>query len=266
MEHSGHDIEQLLSRWEKLARANDWETIVLAEAGGYPVCVFQNRKSGCRENGGLYVSSGVHGDECAPPWGLLRWAESNPPLFDEVPLVVIPCFNPVGFVENTRSDGDRVDLNRHFQNRGLPLMSAWQDFLKGREFSMALNLHEDYDATGIYLYEIASEGSPGGSFLSSCQDLIPRETAPSVDGVEFRDGLLSHDVDESRLREMVEENLDGGMPEAVYLYLNHALNSFTFETPSEMDLRRRIETHQRFLEVAAAHLLEGKNRSLDESR
>lgn len=262
MEHSGHDFEHLRSRWDSLARSRGWEKVILGNAGDCPVFALLNDKAASGEKGGLYVSSGVHGDECAPPWGLLRWAESNPILLEEAPVVLIPCFNPVGFIENTRSDGDQIDLNRHFQDRELPLVASWQDFLEGRKFSMALNLHEDYDAAGIYLYEIADEGSPGDSFLSACQDLIPRETAPSVDGSEFQNGLLTHDPEEEDLRRIVEEELNGGMPEALYLYLNHAVNSFTFETPSEMDLSRRVETHERFLEVAADHLLAGKNRSL----
>lgn len=265
MKHSGHDFERLSSAWQALVRAKGWEQTVIGEAQGHPVFAIQNRRSAAGEDGGIYVSAGVHGDECAPPWALLQWAESSPSLLEELPFLFVPCFNPVGLIENTRHDGDKVDLNRNFQNRELPLIAAWQDLLEGRRFSMALNLHEDYDATGIYLYEISDGGSPGDSFLSACQDLIPRETAASVDGSDFENGLLSHDADEADLRSIVEEDLGGGMPEAIYLYLNHSGNSFTFETPSEMELRQRIRTHHRFLGAVSEYLLTGKNRSLGQT-
>lgn len=256
MDFSGHDVEKLLSCWEQLREKYGMHREELGTAGGFPVFALLNEKATKENDGGLYVSTGVHGDECAPPWALLKWMESSPAILTDVPLVVIPCFNPVGLIENTRRDGEDIDLNRNFQNKDLPLIAAWQKFLDGRKFDMALNLHEDYDATGIYLYEVADDGSPGDSFLSACQDLIPRETAESVDGSEFDNGLLRHDPDEEDLERIVEEDLGGGVPEALYLYLNYTRNSFTFETPSELDLDRRIATHQRFLETASMHLLQ----------
>lgn len=257
MEYSGHDAGLLLERWKELASSGGWRTCLLAEAGEYPVFALQNKRSAAGETGGLYVSAGVHGDECAPPWALLQWAENLPSLFDEIPVVIIPCFNPVGLIENTRLNEEGVDLNRNFQNQNLPLIASWQSFLEEKQFMIAVNLHEDYDATGIYLYEISKDGSPGDRFLTSCQDLIPRETASSVDGSEFENGLLIHDDKAEDLRQIVEDDLGGGMPEAIYLYLNHARNSFTFETPSEMDMLRRIAAHQRFLEAVSEYLTKG---------
>ncbi|MEM7600156.1 MAG: DUF2817 domain-containing protein [Verrucomicrobiota bacterium] len=252
--HSGHDVGLLLERWNLLQRKNGWHRHELGNAGDYPVFALLNEQARSGIQGGLYVSTGVHGDECAPPWALLEWAGSDPEALRDVPVVMIPCFNPVGLIENTRLDGEGVDLNRNFQNRELPLIANWQSFMEGREFWLALNLHEDYDATGIYLYEIADDGSPGDEFLSACQDIIPRETADSVDGSDFENGLLRHEPDMEDLQRIVDEELDGGMPEALYLYLEHTRNSFTFETPSEMDQVLRIAAHRRFLEVAAEYL------------
>ncbi len=254
MKHSGHDVGLLLEHWELLEKKHGWQRHELGRAGDYPIFALMNKPAASGNQGGLYVSTGVHGDECAPPWGLLEWAESEPEVLCDFPVVIIPCFNPLGLIENTRCNGEGIDLNRNFQNQDIPLMANWQLFMEGRKFQLALNLHEDYDATGIYLYEIADDGSPGDGFLSACQDIIPRETADSVDGSEFKNGLLSHDPDSEDLRRIVKEDLGGGMPEAIYLYLEHTRNSFTFETPSEMDQALRIAAHRRFLEAAAAHL------------
>ena len=251
MDYSGHDVERLLASWVCFAEKKGWHRHDLGSAGNFPVFALLNDAAESGREGGLYLSTGVHGDECAPPWALLRWAESDPTILTEVPIFAIPCFNPLGLLENTRRDEAGVDLNRNFQNPELPLIAKWQEFLVGRRFRMSLHLHEDYDATGIYLYEIARKGSLGDSFLSACEELIPRETYASVDGSELENGLLHHNPEADDLHRIVEEDLDGGMPEAIYLYLHHTQNSFTFETPSEFDLTRRIAAHQRFLETVS---------------
>ncbi|MCG8602612.1 MAG: DUF2817 domain-containing protein, partial [Verrucomicrobiales bacterium] len=112
-------------------------------------------------------------------------------------------------------------------------------------------LHEDYDATGTYLYELARSGSIGHRLLSACEKWVGRETAEQVDGSEFDNGLLRREVDEKSLQEIVESDLGGGWPEAIWLYLHHARDSFTFETPSELDLSRRIAAHREFLTALA---------------
>ena len=45
MEHSGHDINLLLSRWDRLAVAHDWVRSNLGTVGGLPVEVFFNEKA-----------------------------------------------------------------------------------------------------------------------------------------------------------------------------------------------------------------------------
>ena len=120
-------------------------------------------------------------------------------------------------------------------------------FLQGKSFDVAVNLHEDYDATGIYLYELARSESPGDELLAACEEIIPRASDPEIEGNTFENGLLKRNVSEEALREAVDDELDGGWPEAIWLFLYHAHDAFTFETPSEMALERRIETHRRFL-------------------
>jgi len=238
-----------MTRWKALAHELDLKTTVISNEGGYEVFAFENQLAVPRcQAGGLYVSAGVHGDECAPPWALLQWAEAEPEIMESQPVVIFPCLNPYGLVENTRHDHAGLDLNRKFQDDEVPLIGKWQDFLEDREFSLAVNLHEDYDALGIYLYEIVRTLSRGEKLLSACSELIPRETAATVDGSEFENGLLSHEPNDSELQRVIDEDLDGGCPEAIWLAMHHATDSYTFESPSEMALELRIATHLRFLE------------------
>ncbi len=252
--HSGHDFTLLLSRWEAVVERGGVELRILGEAGGYPFVVIENEMSAARDPGGIYLSAGVHGDECAPVWALLQWMESDPEILRRLPVVVFPCFNPSGFVENIRQDHSGIDLNRCFENINHPVIGSWQNYMKGRQFDLALNLHEDYDAGGIYLYELARGNSMGNQLLAGCEKIIPRETASNVDGSDFMNGLLTRSSD---LERVVEEELGGGYPEAILLFLRYSENSYTFETPSEFDLIRRIEAHQAFLEAATSLLVEG---------
>jgi hypothetical protein len=248
-----HSYTDLKDRWDSLTKRNGWHSIELQSNSEYPVLAIENDAARKTTSGGFYLSAGVHGDECAPVWALLKWAESiesSAPL-NSRPLVILPCLNPYGLLENTRLDSRGTDLNRNFQNADLPLIGEWQRLLQGRQFDLAVNLHEDYDAAGIYLYELSRNPSIGDTLLHACEEIIPRETASEIDGTDMVNGLLERTDDIERI---ANEEL-GGWPESIWLYLKHSTNACTFETPSEMDLDRRIKAHRLFIENAIlAHL------------
>ncbi len=239
-----HNCERLLSRWRSLANRLNWKVAELCRDGEDPILAIENEAARATDTTGIYLSAGVHGDECAAAWGLLQWAETLTPtdIVNRRPLVILPCLNPHGFSRNARLDSHGLDLNRNFQNDEVPVIEAWQRFLGNRGFDVALNLHEDYDANGVYLYEIAKARSIGHRLLDACESLIPRESSSEVDGVPMNRGLLN------RTEDIVDQEL-GGWPEAIYLFLKRETDSYTFETPSEFDLERRVATHKRFIET-----------------
>ena len=245
--HSGHDYGVLLTRWEALANRVGLTLSILCEEGGFPVIVIENSQALAGEPEGIYLSAGVHGDECAPVWGLLHWAESDTAILRTRAVVIFPCLNPYGLVENTRRDHRGIDLNRSFENLECPLIRSWTTFLEGRRFALSLNLHEDYDAGGIYLYELARDESRGDKLLTACENIIPREMAGTVYGSDFHRGLLTRSGD---LEKVVEEDLGGGYPEAILLFLRCCRDSYTFETPSEHDLVTRVQAHEAFIAAA----------------
>tara|TARA_R110002096_G_scaffold46589_2_gene124288 strand:+ start:475 stop:1248 length:774 start_codon:yes stop_codon:yes gene_type:complete len=254
LEHSGHDFDRLRARWESFAKQESWDLTIISEEAGYPVMAIENKAAKEEIGGGVYLSAGVHGDECAPVWALLEWAENRGRELSETgrPFTVMPCLNPYGLVENTRKDHRGVDLNRSFHDTGVPMIAAWQKFLEGTCFDVAVNLHEDYDVGGIYLYELARSASIGDHLLSACEGIIPRETAADVDGSDFENGLMQREIDEAEMRRVVGEDLDG-WPEAIWLFLDHATDAFTFETPSEMALEHRIKAHRSFLDAVVKY-------------
>jgi len=246
--HDAHNYVALMERWGVVAEAAGWEAVILAEHGGYPVVGFRSQHEWDDETG-LYVSAGVHGDEPAGVWGLLEWAEKNVRMLSRRSVLVLPCFNPWGLVENRRSDPGGRDLNRLFNKTSPPLLKAWRKFVGMRRFRLVINLHEDYDAQGIYLYELGRPGCDfGGPILAKCQSIIPIQPGTEIDGSPFKSGVL---VRKQGFANIVDKKLEGGgVPEAIYLRMNGAQVALTFETPSEFSLYQRVRAHRRFLDAA----------------
>ena len=237
-----------MDRWGAVAEAAGWEAEILAEHGDYPVLGFRSQTD-WDDDAGLYLSAGVHGDEPAGVWGLLEWAEENVALLSGRSVLVLPCFNPWGLVENRRSDHEGRDLNRLFKETSLPLFKAWRKFVGRRKFQLALNLHEDYDAQGIYIYELGRRGCDfGGPILALCESIIPVQPGTEIDGSPFKDGVLARKQDFGRI---VDKKLEGGgVPEAIFLRMKCAQVALTFETPSEFSLYHRVRAQRRFVEAA----------------
>ncbi|MDF1816618.1 MAG: M14 family metallocarboxypeptidase [Verrucomicrobiales bacterium] len=248
MSQSYHDFEELARRWENLAAGLPGvELSQMTMADGFPVYALETTGN---PGPACYLSAGVHGDECAPVWALLHWAEANRDVLAKDPFLIFPCLNPHGFINNIRIDGSGIDLNRGFQNRSIPVISAWQEKVSQKKFRQVLNLHEDYDSRGIYLYEIAKNPYLGRKILNDCSSIIACDPDPEIDGQRFENGLCFHPGE--NIREVVENDLEGGFPEAIYLYLFHTETALTFETPSEMGITDRIAAQKRAIESFVA--------------
>ena len=240
--HRAHDVEALLERWVAVARGAGLDMVELRPGVPY----LRTRGPWCEERA-VYLSAGIHGDEPAGTEGLIGWAESRIDWLRSASCLIIPCFNPDGLRQNTRRDATGTDLNREFHHTRNPLISAWRERMEGMRFRLALCLHEDYDATGTYLYELGEVGeSIGNECLDACAEFIPRESRAEVEGMAMDRGLLFHGGD---LLELLEE-MDEGLPEAIYLRVHHAVTALTFETPSEFGLDLRVAAQVRCIEAA----------------
>ena len=210
-----------------------------ARAGKYSLYCVRTPERFSRE-GGLYVSAGIHGDEPAAPDALALWGETRLPVLMRrrrpPPLMILPCLNPWGLVNNRRTDARDRDLNRLFNRTDVSPIREFRRLLTGWRFAFALSLHEDYDARGIYGYELhARPPDWGAQILQACADLIPIDPRTRIETRAFANGLLL------RRRGLHRIPLH---PENIYLHLqNHCVHSLTFETPSEFSLGKRVETH-----------------------
>lgn len=226
--HYGHLIE----RWKALARSLGMRLQRYGVSGRWPLYCL--RTKGLRSSGGMYFSAGIHGDEPGATEGLLAWALEQGEALRGLPLFLLPCLNPWGLVNNSRFNLEGVDLNRSFHRDDLPDLVALRELVKPYEFEFAMNLHEDYDGQGFYLYEIQRQAPYWGErLIHAAQAVIPIEDRARVDGRKAAAGLIRRRLDYRRFGQI-------GYPEAIWLHLHHSRRTFTIETPSEFALEQRV--------------------------
>jgi hypothetical protein len=230
--HSPHDYNHLVKRWRRIARAARLQMRAFAEESGHEV--FHVNSPALKREGGIYISAGIHGDEPAATEALVVWAEKNVARLRSLPLMIFPCLNPWGLLNNSRPDERGRDLNRVFQHDDACVVRELKRLIAGRRFAVALSLHEDFDAGGVYLYEIES-AKPfwGEALLEKAARHLPIDPRMKIEGRRAHGGLVRRKVTAKQFEKM-------GLPEAVFLNLHHAERTFTFETPSESAIERRV--------------------------
>lgn len=245
--HRCHDVPHLLKRWRAVARAARLTVQEIHVSGGFPVLYIYHAAA---TEPLLYLSAGVHGDEPAPVSALLEWAEENTALLRTLPVALFPLFNPAGLAANTRTDHRHIDLNRRFHDSSLPHIKAWWRCVEPLRIRLALCLHEDYDARGLYCYELPAARAPllADSFLNAGAHAIPRDPRRTIDGRRAAHGIIMR----RRMPHLP------GLPEAIALWM-HGAHTLTFETPSEFSLPDRVAAHRAFIETAVAQAEAGKS-------
>lgn len=243
LQHRCHDYRHLVSRWRTLAREAGLKMRAFGSLDGYPLHVL--RSPSLRLHGGIYLSAGIHGDEPAATEALLAWAARRKARLAKMPLLIFPCLNPWGLVNNSRTDARGMDPNRAWETPEHPLASAVLPEIFGMRFRLALTLHEDYDAQGFYVYEpLRSLPGWGSALLAAGRKLCPVHTLNTID----RRKVTSPGLIVRKIRPAMFEKI--GQPEAVHLHLHHAERTFTFETPSEFSLDVRVNTQIALIEAA----------------
>lgn len=235
MIHRSHDYRHLVARWRAVARRAGLPLRKLAKDDGFELYYLETPS--LAGNAGLYLSTGIHGDEPAAPEALLQWAEKNAARLAAIPALIFPCLNPWGLRNNVRTDSRGHDLNRMFHLDTQPVVAAVRKITRPHLFQIALAMHEDYDAQGVYLYEVARGRSGIGESLLQCAEkIVPRDPRRTVDTSIAKNGLIRKRVSPAKFADM-------GYPEAIWLHLFHSENTFTFETPSEAALEIRVRAH-----------------------
>ncbi len=241
-----HDYAWLVKRWRAAAKEQNLIMKSIAMVDGQKIYMIKSRNW---QDGGVYISAGAHGDEVAGGEGVLHWVGQRTKQQKKVPLMIFPCLNPWGLQANVRMDSTGLDLNRAWnvtENAGI---CAIKENVEGHKFAASLHLHEDYDAQGIYLYEVkgrVTQRAWGDELMQEAGKIIPPDRRAWIEGRKAKNGVIR-----ARFTQSVIEMA----PEAIYLYEKFAERSFTFETPSEFSLDARIRAQVAFLNSAVEKVL-----------
>lgn len=233
---------ELAARFAAAAAQQGFRAASLGEHDGCPLAAYTKRTPGPRPR--IYISSGIHGDEPAPPLALLDLLERG--TFDaRATWFLLPLLNPSGFRLGTRENAALVDLNRDYRHGATAEVAAHLHWLRRQPpFDLTLCLHEDWEATGFYLYEVAAPGLPSLShpIIEAVAPCLTIEPGAVIDGRPVSEPGIIHPDTDPILRDT--------WPEAIYLRQHHTPLSYTLETPSSLGLPARVEGMTRA--VAAA--------------
>lgn len=239
------DWLEFIRDWESEASARGFETRSLLETGGYPVpvSVRGNPTAPC-----VYLSSGIHGDEPSGPQALLRLMKEG--FFDQsIHWLICPVLNPTGLAAGTRENLQGIDLNRDYRQCRAVEVCAHIKWLKEQRVpDLFLSLHEDWESSGFYYYEInlGVEGPTHDAILGAASVRFPPEPEEVIDDHQVdAPGWIFHSE---------HPDIPEGWPEAIYLAGIGCPLSLTFETPSSAALEDRVICHQAVVREAVNHL------------
>jgi murein peptide amidase A len=242
--HRVHDSRFLSGRWQSLGRKARLTRLVYSIAEEFELVCFKS--PALKSSGGIYLSAGIHGDEPASTEGLYQWAELHRTILREIPIMLFPCLNPWGLLHNRRTDSENRDLNRCYHLDGLPRIKAQKELMRDYKIRLAMCLHEDYDAQGVYLYEIRKKFTTfGQELLAAAGYHVPIDARRTIEGRRADQGWIARKIDLKKFPNVAE---------SIYLACHHSERTITAETPSEYDLGPRIQAQiamiQRAIELS----------------
>lgn len=181
-----------------------------------------------------YLSAGIHGDEPAGPLAILELIRSGV-LPDTVDVTICPVLNPRGLRANDRHNTEGIDLNRDYNHLRAPETRAHVAWLANQgPFDVTVLLHEDWESSGFYLYELHPGDRPGlaEAVVDAVARMCPIEQAGQIDGREAHaPGIIRPSIDPASRPDW---------PEAFWLLQNRSPRNLTLEAPSDFPLATRV--------------------------
>ncbi|MFT3867003.1 MAG: M14 family metallocarboxypeptidase [Nibricoccus sp.] len=236
----------VVARFENLAVAQGFHVERFGQIADCPLIALTKHPQGARPH--IYLSAGIHGDEPAPPLALLQLLERG--FFaQQANWYICPLLNPSGLSRGTRENANALDLNRDYLHLQSEEISAHVRWLRRQpSFDLSLCLHEDWEASGTYLYELNPAKRPtlAEPIIAAIAKNHPIDHAEIIDGRTAQGGIIRPDSDPTK-REL--------WPEAIYLSAHHTALAYTIETPSGHPLDERIRAQCLAIETAVSALV-----------
>ena len=212
----------------------------------------------------IYVCAGIHGDEPAGVECAIRLIESladkeqsnlYPFPLDEYNWLISPCDNPYGYEHDIRENAAGLDLNRMFEHPCRYTETAFisesllrtQDHNDNPEVHLALDLHEDRDSSGFYLWERrASTTLPiGNEVVLQIGHVCPINQKAVIEDHQNDNGIIT----------LLDSVTTKGWTRGRYLAEQINARCLILETPTALDLDTRVKTHMLSIQTAVKHAM-----------
>ena len=240
------DYDHLIQKARLLAKTYGWleEELGSFEVEGkhykIPVFHFGDRVNSSPLSTKISVSGGIHGDEPAAVAGALYLLEHLPKLKEARTLGVslIVCENPTGYELQTRGNWNSLDLNRKWRSESSsPEIKILHPFFHQHPFKLTIELHEDVDTRGFYLYELGAalneKGIYGEKIIKSVQDSgLAVNLDPEIDGFPAEGGIISPRVSPEDMFEW---------PKSIFNLATHGNPALTLESAPCLPLETRVQ-------------------------
>lgn len=224
----------------------------------------------------IYVSAGIHGDEPAGVECAVRLIElladhdkNNPFPFNEYNWLISPCDNPHGYERDIRENAAGLDLNRMFET---PTLCPETTFIaqslqrkksvhveKGNNniitekvaIELALDLHEDNDSDGFYLWERrTSQCFPiGNVIVKNVEKLCAINQDPLIEKHRNENGVIT----------LLDKVTTKGWTRGRYLAEQINTRCLILETPTQLEWETRIAVHMKAIQTAVKSTLNHHN-------
>ncbi len=198
------------------------------------------------------IFAGVHGDERASSFALLRFVqllEENPPIARGYCLFLYPVCNPTGYEDNTRHNRNGKDLNREFwRNSRQPEIRLLESELAAHALNGIISLHTDDTSHGVYGYAHGAVITrhllvPA---LAAAGEFLPVNKDGVIDGFRARDGII-RDSFEGVLRAPPATK---PRPFEVILETPHQAPQYLQEAALAVALRAILDEYRQFIAYA----------------
>lgn len=194
----------------------------------------------------VLLGAGIHGDEPAGVDALCVFLKEKryKRFVKKCEITLLPCINPTGYEAGTRKNHANIDLNRKFKVKKPALEVSLVQEVFQNQFDMSLELHEDCESPGFYLYQaIDSKGETklGRKILKKVKDIMPVNMSSEIDGMSAVRGIIQVKPDPKKMR---------WWPMAIYSMVQGTNHFLTLETPSTFPLKSRVNAHLCALETA----------------
>lgn len=233
------DFGKIIDRLKRL----DLPLKIIGTVNDFPIHLLQ-LESFTDANKKVLITGGVHGDEPAGVEAVLQFlARDNTELLKRFSFVVIPCVNPYGYVHDTRENSDGIDINRSFEEEKVSEVVILKHAFGQTQFTLTIDFHEDYEATGFYLYEGKRDKKYlGPKIANAVQSIGPIDTEDSgEDTSEITTGVYK------------VASKWGTQGLAPYLLHYHSEHVIITETPTVWQLEQRAALHLGVLDTVLSY-------------